>query len=421
MSSPLRRLVSAAGARLGVLPITAVASLLISRTVSIEYSVDVYAIFILAYTIPALLPSFDFGLGAPVTTAAANIETQGSVFRWVFQRASRILAAIAVGVVALGAVATFLPGWDVLLGFGDPSYNTAFLVATVFIAASIALGLGPALMLGQGKNSLLTILQGISGPLTLGIVFLLAMLGLPPWWTAAFAPAGLFVTNTAIYIVARSDARVRAVSGVAPTRVSVAGVAIPMLIILIATPIAIQSGRVALSWMTDLPTVAAYAAAFTLFGPAYSVGQIAGRSLWPDFVRTRNNPSAQRSLFLRAFAICAGIGIVLAVGFYVTAPFATSLVFPESINISRQTWVWMALSVFVIAVHQPGAMLMTDEVGLRVQAATSLALAVFVLICTVALAGSMHEAAPAFSLAAGFLLIQMVPVTAVAVRRLRAT
>lgn len=420
MSSPLKRLMGAAGARVAILPVTALASIAISHIVSNQYSVVVYATFILAYTIPALLPSFDFGFGAPVTTATARIAERRAEFKWIFLRSTRALASIAVAVVVLAVVLTFSFGIGAVLGVADRSYDSAFLVAAIIIAGTIAVGLGPALMLGLQRNGLLTILQGTSGPLTLCVVLTLVWLGAPAWWAVALAPLGLFLSNAMILGFAVAEPRIRRAFNGPSVRGPFAATALPMLIILIATPLAIQSGRVALSWTTDLTTVAAYAAAFTLFGPAYSVGQIAGRSLWPEFIGLADQPAELRKLFLRSLALCTAIGGVVALSFLIVAPTATQIIFPSDLHVSPATWLWMALTIVVISVHQPSAMLLTNSSGLRAQATCSVLLAIVVILGTLYLAREALDAAPVISLAAGFVVVQFLPVLVMAMRRLRA-
>lgn len=420
MSSPLKRLAGAAGARIAVLPITALASLAISRSVSTDYSIDVFAIFMLAYTIPALLPSFDFGLGAPVTTAAARLEDAPENFKWVFLRATRwlLLASILISVVSF--LLTLNPGITTLLGVADRSYDSAFLISLLLIALAISTGLGPALLLGLKKNTLLTILQGASGPMTLAIVNFIVAAGGSSWWIVALAPAGLVISNLTIFIIAMNSSGVkRALTGEARSG-QIVGTALPMLVILVATPIAIQSGRVALSWTADLNSVAAYAAAFTLFGPAYSVGQIAGRSLWPEFVAISHDRRALLRLFRRSLLVCAVVGAALSAGFVIIAPWAISIIFPPDMRVSWATWWAMGLAIFIISVHQPAAMLLTDSRGLRIQALFSVVLAITVLSATILLAQGWQDAAPAISLALGFTLCQFFPVLIAAWRQVQA-
>ena len=419
MSSPLKRLVGAAGARIAVLPVTALASLAISRTVSTDYSLDVYAIFMLAYTIPALLPSFDFGLGAPVTTATARISEEPDVFKWTLLRATRLLSLAAIVVASVAVVAAFYPGMTALLGIADDSFDSAFLIAILLIALAIATGLGPALLLGLRMNTSLTILQGLSGPLTLCVVTVIVATGGTQWWIVALAPLGLVTINVVIMTVALSNRDVRRALSGDGRAARMAGTAVPMLLILIATPIAIQSGRVALSWSADLHAVAAYSAAFTLFGPAYSVAQIAGRSLWPEFVAVASDKAALSRLFSRSLLVCGLVGSCLSMGFIVVAPAAISAIFPPDLEISSLTWWSMSISILVIAIHQPGAMLLIDERGLRAQAITSMTLAGTVLACTILLAERFKDAAPAISLALAFFVCQFLPVLALARRRLR--
>ena len=86
----------------------------------------------------------------------------------------------------------------------------------------------------------------------------------------------------------------------------------PLLVQMVALPIAMQTGRIVLSHRGDAAELAEYNLAAQLFGVVLGGIAMAGLALWPWFARGRSEDTRHRPW--RATAVFAGVGLVGGLG-----------------------------------------------------------------------------------------------------------
>ncbi len=144
--------------------------------------------------------------------------------------------------------------------------------------------------------------------------------------------------------------------------------AVPMLLIGLALPLAYQTDRMVLSWVTTLDVVAQYSVAAPLLTAALAVIGAGGGSLWAVFAERRDSASTTWSALTRLVGVFAAGGIVVGVGLVAVGPFVADFVGNGEVTAPRGVFVSFAVLVLVLAVWWPLAMYLTRPTDLRRQA-----------------------------------------------------
>lgn len=379
----------------------------------------------LVSTLPSILPSLDFGLGAEITNRAAVAATAPAAHISTQRAARTRLGMISGGFLVAVLLVSATVGWPAALGISSrPDLNLPVTVALSLTSLSIVAASGVPTLIGFKRNVLLTVVQGSSAIVSLLVVLVLSVLGATEGYLVASASTGLAVSTWVAYICASRSRPMREARRVdhSPSDarpISFRHTARPMLVILTSTPLAIQSGRLIIAWLVGVAAVAGYSATFSVFAPLYSVAQIGGRSLWAEFAEVRESGVDPRPLFRRSLLITSLVGFVLASGFVVLGPVLVSFATSGKVSVPFELFLVLGFAILVISVHQPSGMFLTDAAGLRFQAFTSVAMAVVSVALGVALAGMLGVLSPAIGLATGLLVCQALPCLVVATRRMR--
>ena len=409
--------------RVLILPLTGLMSILLARVVSNGFGIEGYAVFSIVAAIPMLIPAIDLGFSAMVTTAAAGLPSREAEFIGVIQTCRWWLfvvsACLVTGVWSIAAGGL----WPGIVGLpGDEALNVGIAVALTFLFLSMPFTVGYATLIGLRRNPMAIFLQGIV-PIISGVCVMLSALLIENLaWCVALCTVGLFVIGTLAYRVGLRGSGVRLTPSLfrlksrIPIRklVQTAG---PMLVIMITLPIAMQGGRLILSWTGSADDVAEYSAAMIAFLPVFSVAQMAGRSLWGDYVRDRlfHRPSSGRfvgGLISGMLLGTAGLLSLVALG-----PVVSELALGNLVDVPFSMYIILGAVVVVQAVHLPSGMYLTDRSGLRLQSLTSLCTAFVVTGITFGLSPVMGSLAPAIALLSGMVLVQFLPCFVVAARR----
>lgn len=373
-TGPLR----SAGARMLVLPVSAVLGIVVTRLVIENYGTPAYAQYTLLVGLAALLPFVDLGLAAAVMNAvsASDAPARDEQVRRVLVTVLRLLAASATALALAAAAFLALGLWPALLGSGlagdsGPAVATA---CVVLFALSVPLSVGQRILVGLRRNHVSIAVQGLQTPLVLAAVLLCLWWDLPAGAVVAcFAYAATLLLSAVCTLVAARS--IRPAVGVALRQAvrfrthrggQVMDVAWPLLVQMVAVPLAMQTDRLVLSHRAGDGVLAEYSLAAQMFIPVWAVVSAGGIALWPVFARARaaGTPASPVPMAL-AFGACAA---ALSLAVAVASPLLARLASGGEITLGVPVVVAFAVLMLLQAVKYPLGMYLTDAPGLRYQA-----------------------------------------------------
>lgn len=373
-----------AGARILVLPISAILGILITRLLIEHYGVGAFSQYQLLVAIAAMLPFADLGISAAVITVVGQSDDPARDDRVdrVLVTAVRGLTVSAIVLTLICVVISLTGTWRTLLGgkLMPDSGPTAALLCGVLIAIALPIGFGQRILTGLHRAHVTVLLQSIATPVVLLVLLTFIWTGANlGGYVAVAAYAGTFVGCLVMTIMA--SRAIRPAVGRALGRAwrlrtvrggGVYDTAWPMLVQMIAMPIAMQSDRVILSHVSDLDNMGQYNIGAQIYMPVVAVIGAAGYALWPVFARARADSTAQapspmklaKVFGLAAAAICLVLGLA--------APLLAKLASGGEIQLG--VWLIVAFSVLTVmqALKYPLGMYLTDPRGMRFQAVTSI-------------------------------------------------
>lgn len=381
--SPWRGIGSAAIAKVLVMGVTGIVALFTSRLILQNFGVEAFAQYGLLASLPALIPFADLGIAAVIINAAAEADEPRTdrILRRTITSALRVLlvagAIIAVGGLLLSALGL----WPAILGPGllDGGGWVAG-ICVVILGITLPLSIGARLLVGLGHNTTQIATQALTAPLILAMVGFCIIVGAPAGQQLAIFAylASAAVAATSLCIAARILApqlgqAVRAVPEVrAEPGVKVMNLAGPMLVQMLALPVAMQTARILISHLGTATDLAEYNLGSQLFGIALQTIAAAGIALWPMYARAR---AAQRvdSPFAPTVWFLLG-GLVLAGGMAVLSPWLVELVSAGVLALDPLLVIAFVAFVAMQAAKYPIGMYMTDVRGLRFQMLPTIAM-----------------------------------------------
>jgi O-antigen/teichoic acid export membrane protein len=405
-----------AGSRLVVLPVSALLGIVLTRLVIDEYGSDAFAQYGLLVGIGALLPFADLGMSAAVMNAVGASEDPAhddGVYR-VIVSAVRVLLCSAAVLAALSVALLVFGWWPTLLGPGllDGSGPMVATTCLLLIAAAMPVGIGQRVLTGLGRNHVSILVLGAQTPVVLAVVFILVRSDVDAGPAiAVVAYAATFVLSVLLTFIAarelrpllwralRGALRVRSVRGAA-----VMNVAWPMLVQMIALPLAMQTDRLILSHRAGADVLAEYNLASQMFTPIWAVISAGGITLWPAFARARAqgqtlSPGSMAWAFGAAAALMAG-GVALV------SPWLADLASGGAITLSWGLVAAFGLLMSLQGLKYPLGMAMTDVAGLRRQALMVVLMLPANLGLSWWLAGELGAAGPVIGSAIGVGIFQ---------------
>ncbi len=413
-----------------VLPLTGLCNLAIARLVTQAVGIDQFGIVMLVATLSQLLMFADLGTGAAVATARAQTgERADGVdrFRGTTLTAIRttLVSSAILGITA--AVLGVLGAWPWILGFKDghlaSSLNIAAVLALSAFAASLPFAVGEAVLRGGGRMHEAVILLGIAPPAALALTLLLRHLESPALAYALVLPAGALFAAMCCALRAWTvdKAAVRGLIGRAlrPRRyrgLPIAATAVPMFIVMIGLPIALQSDRIIISHRLDAASLANYSYAAQLYIPLWSVVSVAALALWPHFAAEVRDAAALRTGWLTGLAILSGVGALIAGCFLLFAPLLIDWMSDGAGSASLSLLIAFALLLLVQSAHVTTGILLISPEKLRFQAFCVGALVLTNLPLSWLLTPSLGAAGPVYASAITVLVCQLIPGVLVATR-----
>lgn len=387
----LRNVGSAALVKVIVMGITGIIGLITSRMIIHNFGVDAYAQYGLLATLPTLIPFADLGLAAVVINAVAESPDprEDSRMRRALVSTVRLLLFAGGVIVFIALVLTGLNLWPHILGKGlMPGANAVAGACMVLFGLTLPLTIGARVLIGLGRNTTQIATQVITAPIIFLIIGVWVLLGVQAHEFLVIATyiASSVVAGVALIVAARliSPQMGRLIREVPhPRRVPgtrVVDMAWPMLVQLMALPIAMQTGRVLVSHLGDVADLAEYNLGFQLFGIVLQTIPAAGVALWPIFARARaagrvETPWAATVWFL-------GAGLALGLIMALLAPWLTEFMSGGALHLPWELVLVFVVFVVLQALKYPIGMYMTDIPGLRFQVLPT------ILMIPIALAGS---------------------------------
>lgn len=415
----LRTVGGSAAARIVVLPISAVLGIIVTRLLIDNYGQAAYAQYMLLVGIISLIPFADLGISASImnATAAATDPRTDDHLRGTLITAMRILAGSATTLILIAVVLTATGSWDAILGDGldGRTGEVAAGLCLAMMGVAMLVGYGQRILIGLHMNAVSILVGGLQTPIVLLALVAAISTGvnIGPY-VAVVSYASLVVTGGITLVIA--NRRVRPLLGQAlrgAWRVfrvrgeRVFDTAWPMLVQMIALPLAMQSNRLILSHTSGVEDLATYSLASQMYNPVFSVSVAASMALWPVFARARSTGesevSARRlSLVFGAFALAAVAGMTLA------ADLLAQLASGGEIQLPWHLLLAFSVLMVVQAAKSPLGMYMTDAKGLRFQAYMVLLMLPVNVGLSVLLAYPLGATGPVIGSIVGVLLFQLV-------------
>lgn len=412
-----KHLALAAAARIGTLPITAAGALAFTA-VAIGYGgPQEFAAITLIGTLFLLVPFSDMGLGAVVINVVATRGQSDSTERAAQATVWRVITRLSVVSLVLVAVNLCLAIgglWRPLLGLDHLDRIEAdwiIFCALLPIALSVPFGVGQRILVGLQRTHLASLYMAIVPVVGLGAAGVVVWLGFNPLWLAISTPlgvlaSGLLSTWRSMALLGWHPRQMASFSRAADGSFRLWGAAVPMLIISIGSPLALQSHRLLLSHFGTTTELAQYSLGAQFYAPALSVVTTTSMALWPHFLGRMEDRRRDLSVSIAAFA---GIGVLAALAFTLLVPFVAGLVGLGEVSVPGGLAGAFAAQLLVMALHQPSAMLMTDAAGLRFQAICILAFGVVVVSASALVIPYLGAAGPLLVSAAALTCTTLVP------------
>jgi len=420
-----------AGVRLLVLPVSAILGIVVTRLVIENYGTAAFAQYGLLVAIGALLPFTDLGMSAAVVDAVSSAESPSTDerVRRVLVTAIRVLIGSAVVLALLGLVVTALGAWPTLLGAGllPGSGPLVALCCVLLIALAVPLGVGQRLLVGLGKNHVTVAVLGLQTPLVLAALLLLLAWDVPAGPAVpVLAYAAILVLAAVCAVVAARQIRplfrdaLRQVPRLRSYRGGrVLALAWPMLVQLVAVPVAMQTDRIVLSHRASGEALTQYNLAAQMFTPIWAVVSTAGAALWPVFARARAR--GERRSPVPVALVFGGLAAAVATVVGLASGWLAELASGGAVTLSTSLVLAFGALMTVQALKYPLGMFLTDAAGLRFQAGMIVAMVPVNVGLSWYLAARMGPAGPVLGSVVGVVVFELAANALYVRHRLRST
>ena len=402
-----------------VMGLSGVLGIITSRMMIQNFGPEAYGQFGLLASFPTLLPFADLGIAAVVINAVAtsrSVRTDVEV-RNTITTAFRILL-VSGGIIIAGAASITLAGWwPALLGNGliaGEGSLAAFWCLAIF-GVVLPWSVGQRILVGLRKTSTQIAAQGVVAPFMFLGVFTVVSFSVPAGsFLALFSYiGGGLVSLICLGLASRSlspqlSAAIRNIPRIRKVRsVPVLGIVWPMLIQMVALPIAMQTDRLLISHLTVGNELAQYNLASQLFGIVLQTIAAAGVALWPIFASSRsesrvNSPLRPTLWFLLGGLLMSGTLALLA-------PLLANFVSDGQIELDPWLLGGFIAFVSVQAMKYPVGMYMTDKRGLTFQVIPILVMVPLNLGVSWWLIGVLGPGGTVIGSAVAVLLCQVIP------------
>jgi O-antigen/teichoic acid export membrane protein len=418
-----RVLLVAGSAQVIALFVNGLCRLVAARLITVAVGIDQFGVVMLVATLGQLLSFADFGVGAAVANARAQVgDTPSGAqrFRKTTLTAIRTTLGSASLVVFVAVSFGLLGVWPTLLGAHDSQLRAALNIAAVVALAAFAVALpfkvGEAALRGGGRLYQAPLILGLSGPAALIITVVLYMLDAPPLTYALPIPLGLLLAavccgirafrldNSILGGVVEEVVRPRRYPGLA-----ISATAAPYFVAMVGLPLALQSDQIVLAHRVGPAILSDYTYVAQLYTPLWSIVCLAAGALWPHFAANNQGRGAIRKYWLTGMAYLSAAGFIIAAGFLLLSRYVV-----HWMSAGRSTPEWSLLLAFaallvVQSVHITTGIMLIAPRQLRFQAVCVVALVLTNLPLSWMLAPQLGAAGPVIASAITVAACQLVP------------
>ena len=419
MTPAWRSVGSTAAAKVAVMGVSGLIGILTSRMIVTNFGVESFAQYGLLTTLSSLLPFADLGLAAVVINAVAQSRDprRDPYVARAIASAFRVLL-VSGAVIATVAVILYTTGmWRLLLGDGltPGAGEAAAALCMVTFGLAVPLSVGQRILVGLGKTTTQVATQAVVAPFMFLSIGACVLFNVPAGnFIAVFSYIGSALVSIICLIIAARGLTPNLRTAVvdipklrtAPS-VPVLHLAWPMLVQMVALPVAMQTDRILVSQLGTTQDLAEYNLSFQLFAIALQTVSAAGVALWPIFARARTSaeiiaPHKPMLWFLAGGLFMAGVMAVLS-------PFLAHFVSDGAIQLPLALILSFVAFVAVQAMKYPPGMYMTDERGLKFQVLPTLIMIPISVGLSIALIPSWGAAGAIFGSVIAVLVCQVVP------------
>lgn len=413
------KLGTTAGIKVVVLGLSGLFAIMTSRLIISHFGTEAYAQYGLLASFPSLLPFADLGIAAVVINAIAesNSARTDEHVRRSLLTAVRILLVSGILIVAASALISILDWWPLLLGNGlipNGGKFAAFLCLAIF-GLALPLSIGQRILVGLERTGTQVMCQVVVAPfIFLAVVTSVAIAAPIGSYLAVFSYAASVLNSVICLVIAVrliSPQLGSAIGAVQRIRrdpgVKVIHLAWPMLLQMVALPIAMQSDRLLLSHLTRGPELAEYNLASQLFGMILQTIAAAGIVLWPIYAKARAADRIESPLVPTLWFAIGGLGMAALLA--AVTPWLVAYISDGKITLDL--WMIAGFIAFVgfQAAKYPAGMYMTDKRGLRFQVVPILILVPVNIGISWWLIGVVGAAGPIIGSAISVALCQVIP------------
>lgn len=411
----------AVGARALTMVISLICGVLTTRMIMGEGGVETFALYTLLTTLPSLLTFTDLGSGAVLVNAVATSDDVRSDLKLRAQvtAVGRVLISFAGCAMALNVLLVVSGGWDVVFGVvggGRGASLAAFYCITVF-CCGIPFGIWTRIMLGQGRNHIVILLQGFISPLTMTGVWVMLRFGgrqFDPYLAIASYGASFLVAVLGTFLVVASTAPL--IPAAARTllqvrrhpSVRVMDVGWPMLAQMVTYPIAVGSQRYVIAQLGSPVDVAEYGVAGQVFFALNGLVMAGGLALWPYYARSRHRGEARRGPFVLSVVFATAAAAATAAVF-LFGPWLFRFVTNGELVVRPSTIMTFGLMITMTAAVYPLGMFIMDKPGIRFQVIPTLCMAILSLCLSIYLTPILGIGGPLLGTSLALAVCQVVP------------
>ena len=365
-----------AGIQVAVSGLSGLLGIITSRLIIGHFGVAAYGQYGLLASLPALIPFADLGIAAVIVNniAGSKDPVDDDVVRRTITSAFRVMMTSGLVIIAVSILLYVTGLWPAVLGDGLlPGGDAAATLCLAIFGVGLPMGVGSRVLVGLGRNPLQTAIQGLTAPIVMLWVLSMVAIGAAAanYLAVASYVALATVLGTMLFVAGRllrpqigaafrDVPRVRSRPGV-----PVLYLAWPMLVQMIALPIAMQTGRILLSHRGTTADLASYNLASQLFGIVLQAIYTAGVALWPHYAKARSD--GDRASPAAAAAIFTVGGLSMGLALTLVLPFVVRIVANGAITLDLPLVAAFVFFVTIQAAKYPLGMYMTDSKGLRFQ------------------------------------------------------
>lgn len=357
---------SSTGARIVMLPITGLVSILTARMVTNGFGVEGFGVFSIALGIPLILQAADLGLSAVVINIAPSFHVNSEHYLETIRKVFRYLCLCSI-FVAIVALSLGLKGdLSSLLGMNEFNVsNFAICISIILFAFSLPGRIGTGILIGSGKNYLVVMLQSLTSISTYFIALLIVNAKLGINLLIAFSSLGIFISSNISFLFVKN--RIAGILGESRSRIKLWNTALPFMTLIVFLQLFNHSPRFILAHTSTYKEVALFSLIYSIYNPLISIIQSSGFAAWGDFSKSRALGTNANQILFRGILLNIILGLILSLFFYFVSPLILEYILETIPDSGRFIILIFSFMIFLAALSNASGMFLTNPEGLLFQ------------------------------------------------------